>query len=992
MKSETIIEEYFNYHKKYAEIHGKDTTYVLMQKGKFYESYSTPELGPNLSHISKITNVTLSRTNKQIQKIDITNPNFLGFQTISLLKFVEILIEYYTVIIIDQVGQEILSNGKTREKREVTQIYTKGTFIENISIKNTKYIVSIFISEEKQKSGKILLCCGLSAIDLSTSYVYIHESYDESIDTNFALDEAYRFITSLCPSEILIYYRAIKTNLQEPKYDEEYIINYFELDKSICRFYTNIDDKYFKLVWQNELLKKAYPNVKTLIEPIEYLNLDNKIYIIVALTFLLDFIYDKNKSLLSNLSKPLFYLDNKHMILGNNAIYQLNIIDDKSNNNIKYKSLFHVVNNTSTGMGERYLKSMLISPIVSSEELNKTYDLTEELLKKKFWLIIEQYLDSIKDIERLERQISLLTLKPSYLILLMNSYETILNLIAAIFAHKKSVLLKTLLPSEKTIKKINKMIEDIKKTFDIIELEKYSTLEFKTSIFNSAIHEDLDNLKDDVEQGHVFMEILRDKLIEYINVKSNSKNKSINIKNNNRDGYYLVLTKVRAKILKDKLEKIEFIELNDTKFDKKIDKNILQFKDDGKFTKIYFLSLDKKTDDITSYIDQIETLNKKYYIEYLGYFFDKYNSVFKICNSFITKLDYLKSNAKLVSLYNYTRPNIIQKQYSYINAEQLRHPIVERIIDYDYVPHDIEIGHDDLKGMLIYGLNSSGKSVMMKSIGTSIILAQAGLFVPAKTFTFSPYTALYTRITGNDNIFKGLSSFALEMVELNSILKRANENTMVIGDEICRGTEHISGNAIVATTIIKLTKLLSTFIFATHLHEISTLEEITSLSNVKSYHLQVDYDVKTEKLIYNRILSPGSGEPIYGITVARHIIHDLNFIDTANNIKNKLLHKYNSLISNKSSKYNKDVYVHECHVCGKQDSISHISPLETHHINFQKNCTNGFVNDKSHIKQNQQSNLIVLCSKCHDKVHQGKIIINGYIMTSEGKNIVINKK
>ena len=164
-------------------------------------------------------------------------------------------------------------------------------------------------------------------------------------------------------------------------------------------------------------------------------------------------------------------------------------------------------------MGERYLKSMLISPIVSSEELNKTYDLTEELLKKKFWLIIEQYLDSIKDIERLERQISLLTLKPSYLILLMNSYETILNLIAAIFAHKKSVLLKTLLPSEKIIKKINKMIEDIKKTFDIMELEKYSTLEFKTSIFNSAIHEDLDNLKDNVEQGHAFMEILRDKLI-----------------------------------------------------------------------------------------------------------------------------------------------------------------------------------------------------------------------------------------------------------------------------------------------------------------------------------------------------------------------------------------------------------------------------------------------------------------------------------------------
>ena len=170
------------------------------------------------------------------------------------------------------------------------------------------------------------------------------------------------------------------------------------------------------------------------------------------------------------------------------------------------------------------------------------------------------------------------------------------------------------------------------------------------------------------------------------------------------------------------------------------------------------------------------------------------------------------------------------------------------------------------------------------------------------------------------------------------------------------------------------------------------MDEITSLPNVKSFHLKVDYDAKTDRLIYNRTLNEGSGEPIYGITVARHIIHDLDFIDCAIGIKNKLMKRYDSMITGKLSTYNKKVYVHECHVCGKQDSISHISPLETHHINFQKDCVNGFVKDKQHIKKNQESNLVVLCNECHDKIHNGKLIINGYVMTSKGKTIIMSNK
>lgn len=976
-----IIDEYFKYHTKYADQYGHEKTIILMQVGKFYEAYSTNEIGPDLLKISKEINVMRSQKNKQIAKIDTDNPYFLGFPTVSLIKFLELLVETYTVVVIDQMGTDPKSTKK-REMREVTGIYSKGTFIENIENKDTKFIVAVYITEEKQKSGKPLMCCGLSAVDLSTSKVFIHEAYSTSIDTNFALDEVARFITSLHPEELILYH-----NSKDKSFTKDDLISYLEIDKNKCRYIDTIDTKYSKITFQNELLKKAYPNDKSLIHPLEYLDLNDKIYATISLTLLLDFVYDKNKHLLDNLSKPICYLGSGHLTLGNNAIHQLNIITDKSDESTQYKSLFHVVNCTSTPMGERYLKSILVSPLIDQTELNKIYDMTDEMCYKKFWLSVETHLDTIKDLERLERKLGLLLLRPIELVMLVNSYESVCQVFKIISSQKKAPMLQTLLPKSKDIKKIQEMIDDVKKTFDFDELNKYAVLEFKTSIFNPKIHSDLDALRDSVDQGLTLMGQLKNTLVDMLDIGI-GKNKAIGIKNNNRDGYYLTLTTARAKILKSKLDKLKNITVNE----KEINTDILIFKDTGKTTKIYFKTLGQKADDISQFLEQLDDLTKKHYLEYLTYFYNKYLSLIDQCNQSITQIDYLKSCSKLVSLYNYVRPTISNKKYGSVDATGLRHPIVERIIDYDYVAHDIKIGHDGLKGMLIYGLNSSGKSVMMKSIGLSIIMAQSGLFVPAKSFTFSPYHSLYTRITGNDNIFKGLSSFALEMMELNSILKRADEKTLVIGDEVCRGTEHISGNALVATTIIKLSKALSTFIFATHLHEISTLDEITSLPNVKSFHLKVDYDAKTDRLIYNRTLNEGSGEPIYGITVARHIIHDLDFIDCAIGIKNKLMKRYDSMITGKLSSYNKKVYVHECHVCGKQDSISHISPLETHHINFQKDCVNGFVKDKQHIKKDQESNLVVLCTECHDKIHNGKLIINGYVMTSKGKTIIMSNK
>jgi DNA mismatch repair protein MutS len=401
--------------------------------------------------------------------------------------------------------------------------------------------------------------------------------------------------------------------------------------------------------------------------------------------------------------------------------------------------------------------------------------------------------------------------------------------------------------------------------------------------------------------------------------------------------------------------------------------------------------LKDKTSNINDINEQISNSIFDKYTELLNHIQSNYCTLFKSVTKIVTLIDYYTTISKVSRENNYCKPTIdSNNNTSYVNVKQIRHPIVERIIEHEYVPHDIHIGHD-LKGMLIYGLNSAGKSVLMKSIGISVIMAQAGFYVPATKFTYYPYKSLYTRITGNDNLFRGLSSFSLEMVELNSILKRADKSTLVIGDEVCRGTEHISGNALVASSLLKLSDVKSSFVFATHLHEMMNLEEIKMRENIKAYHLSVE--INNDVLVYDRILKEGSGERIYGILVAKNIIQDTEFINKALEIKNILLDldPEASSISKKKSKYNSKIIMDKCECCGKKNSYKTPTPLEVHHINFQKNCKDGFVIEKPHIKKNHISNLTVLCNKCHDDLHSGKFNIESYKNTSKGKKLMINK-
>jgi len=982
MHKKTIIEEYLDYHKKYIAKFGEQCTIVLMQVGSFYEAYSTLDEGPNLKKLEEITEATMTRRDTTVDTVDIKNPYMWGFPLVASSKFMTILIDHgYHIVIVDQV------TPPPHPKREVVAIHSPATYMESIYRPNSNFVVAITMEEIIQKNGQSLACIGMSAIDVSTGEVYVHESYSKIEDEKLSLDETLRFINGLSPKEIIIYKEKLN------KITDEYLKEYLNLEGKLFQF-REANKEHYKLIFQKRLLELVYPNFCGVIGIFDSLDLGRTNYARRCLVMLLSYVSDHYEDLIRGIMKPVFYLDGSHLVLGNDAINQLNIIENNVNQNEgagKIQNLMDVINKASTSMGVRYVKMKFVSPDTNPEIFTKTYDIAEIMMKNNFYQEIELLLSSVQDIERLERRLSLSTLHPSQMTDLINSYQKIIEIFSLIKNNNKLAGHIKTAPLRKSIKKLNAKLSEY---IDGNKAKLFNLNDIKENIFNVGIFPELDEMQQKIGLGHEAMMALLEKLDELV-TDHLSRGKLVQLKYNKVDGYYFKVTKKRYASLQKALSELKTLKLNgiggpNSNVEVKI--SDLTIKETTHDVKISAPFLKDQTTDMDGLIEKISSITYEKYIGFMKEIYDEFRSTLKETTKMITMIDYYHTIAKVAREYNYCRPIVkIKEKTGYVCAKELRHPIVERIIGHEYIPHDIEIG-TNLKGMLIYGLNSAGKSVLMKAIGIAVIMAQAGFFVPAKSFIFYPYKALYTRITGNDNLFRGLSSFSLEMVELNAILKRADNSTLVIGDEICRGTEHISGNALVATTLLRLSDLSATFVFATHLHEMIDLEEIKNRKNIRAFHLSVDIDSKTDKLIYDRTLKEGSGERIYGILVAKNIIKDVDFIKKALEIKNILLDNdpESAVVSTKKSRYNPNILMDRCDICGKKNTIAG-SSLETHHINHQKDCVDGFVKNKPHIQKNQIFNLMVCCQKCHDQIHSGKINPKGYQLTSNGRRMMFNE-
>ena len=297
---------------------------------------------------------------------------------------------------------------------------------------------------------------------------------------------------------------------------------------------------------------------------------------------------------------------------------------------------------------------------------------------------------------------------------------------------------------------------------------------------------------------------------------------------------------------------------------------------------------------------------------------ENYQENMEIITKFVELLDLVLCKEFIATKYHYCKPVIdLNVNKSFVQVHGLRHCIIEQLLqDEIYTTNDIELG-DSIDGILLYGTNAVGKTSFIRAIGIAVVMAQAGLFVPASSFHYKPYHYLFTRILGNDNIFKGLSTFAVEMSELRTILRLANENSLILGDELCSGTENMSAISIFVAGIQRLSNVCSSFIFATHLHEIVDYDEIVSLEKVVLKHMSVIYNREKEMLIYSRKLEDGPGNSMYGLEVCKSLSLPDTFLEEAYAIRQKYNPVDNSLLSLKTSHFNARKIMGFCEKCGE---------------------------------------------------------------------------
>ncbi|MDA9673910.1 hypothetical protein N9T73_00235 [bacterium] len=972
-------QQYLDLQKKYSKQYGKKTI-VIMEIGSFYEMYGIEEDGGILKEIAELLNIALTKRDKKVKEVNTKNPYLVGFTAISISKYLRVLLNHnYTVVRVDQVTQP------PNPKRKVTKIYSPSTAIDEYELNDTNYMMCLFIESFDNEK----MCIGISLLDVTTGNSILYEIYDSKnkTDKHLALQEAYRIIHTFHPKEIIIY--AEKCSLTKDN-----IINYLEIDSKIYYFYDNFNHTYKKLSYQNEFLSKIFQNTG-LITPIEYLDLERYEYIRISYLLLLQFAYEHDSTIINNINKPVIYEKQHHLILSNNSIQQLNLVNyEQKESSIKYNSLFQIINQCNTIIGKRYLRTLILNPILNIEELTHKYNQIDEMRKDKIYLKYSAQLKHICDLERIQRKLSLCLLHPFEFVTLDASYERVCSIID-LWKNNHTI--------KYDINEINELMKYYKNIFDIDEMHKYSLKDLHCSFFNKGHYPEIDKLQEEMNTNLTALESYAKYLSDFID----KEGKCAKLEKTDKEGYYIFITNKRFELLKKKCKDNLFktssqpsthsetsthsrtsnnqpsTNTQSFEFDK------LKIKKLNNNVKLTCPVISAISNQIMKGKEHMRILMKEAYNETCQKIYEKFSDLMKKITNAVGNIDVIVSNAKCADLYNYTRPNIMNSSKSYIKAKQLRHPITERISsDTEYVPNDIELGIDEKDGMIITGLNGVGKSVLIKMVATSIIMAQSGMFVPATEFEYAPYNHIISRIGNTDNILKGQSTFVKEMMELSTILKRSNENTLIIADELCSGSEYMSAQAILASTIITLAKYKSSFMFTTHLHGIMKIEEVQNIKNIDFFYLDVTFDSEKDILIYHRKLQKGCSDTLYGIEVSKYIIHDTEFIAMANNIRSKLTNTSTQILAQKSSKYNTDVFMDKCKIC---DSIDN---LDTHHIEFQCNANDiGFINHKH---KNVKSNLVVLCKNCHIKTHNDEIIINGWMeSTDKGKYLdyeIVKKK
>ncbi len=1036
----TIVEEYLSYTKKWKAEYGEKTL-VLMQVGSFFEVYALIDtngkmVGSNIQEFASINDMVIS---KKSQCVGNQQVMMAGFGIAQTEKYFRKLQEAgYTIVIYTQDAQT------KNTTRSLSEIISPGTYFTHDSPELSNNITCIWL--HKSNSTKIMksqMTIGVSNIDVFTGKTSVSQFSKDYYHNPSTYDDLERYISVYKPNEcIIISNLSIEQINDVIEYASIKCITIHKLvintktdatenDNSANQRHKQTLQNAEKQIYQREIIKRFFPNITD----DTFQSFTNHCIAIQSLSFLLDFSYQHNPNLVRHLSEPIFENHTDKLILANHSLKQLNMIDD-SRHQGRLSSVYSLLNNCVTNMGRRSFIQTIHNPTTVVERLNASYDITEHLLNTNTWMFYRENMTGLKDMEKFNRKLVYKKITPKDLSLLVNDLLNIQSIYREIKKDKKiEKYLDMMLLSKMDVKYNNKNIEEIcqmiidhiKSTFslekciiiDDMSVENLTTMDYETISF---IHPNLSNkidkcMKDTIDSREKWdaIQTTFSGMISGLE-KKGATTSATYVKSHEtpKSPPMMIGTKRRMILLQSQIKKngekmaiTYFSNLTKKKeiFELSLDK--LEYQDYGAAKKDMSVS----SSQLKEFANEIQFSKDKWVNEISLFYstfmddFISYKNTIEYIQQYISEVDIICCKCYIANKYNYCKPVIdTNVKKSFFSCTGIRHPLIEHLQTSElYVTNDLTMSyenneHDNIQnsvkgaeecvsthhsGILLYGTNAVGKTSFIKSIGIAVIMAQAGLYVPCSSFTYFPYQSIFTRILGDDNIFKGLSTFAVEMSELRTIFELSNENSLVLGDELCSGTESHSALSIFTAGLEILHKKKCTFLFATHFHEIIAYEEIKNLDKLKMMHMAVTYIPEKGILVYDRKLREGSGDSMYGLEVCKSLNLPLSFLQRAHDLRMKYNPETSSILKEKKSHFNQKKIMGLCEVCNENISS------EVHHLSHQKNASvkNNYINT---FHKNHPANLVSICERCHKSFHNDESNTEHRIKkTTEGKMIIL---
>ena len=690
-------------------------------------------------------------------------------------------------------------------KRGVIRVVTPGTLVDSNMLEERKNNYIMSI----YKTG---IYYGISICDISTGEFYSAEIKD-NYNFPMLLDEIARYT----PSELVV--NSMMSDCKE------------EMDKIKERFeniyVTKFNDKFFTSELNNiDLRFNIVDNNGRKKEDIF-----EKKLAVSSINALIEYIEETQKTSLDHINKITVYQISKYMALDINARRNLEITE-KMRDKSKKGTLLWVLDKTSTSMGGRLLRRWLSDPLVDVKEINKRLDAVEEL-KNDIILrgdVIEN-LKKVYDIERLTGKMAYGNANARDMITLKNSLFKLPE-VKKILANCKSDLLKELYENLDELQDIYSLIEKA-----IVDDPPMTITDGE--IIKLGYDTEIDKLKTAQTEGKNWL----------IKLEADEKEKT-GIKNlkvgfNKVFGYYLEVTKSNLNLVPERYIRKQTLtgaERYITEELKNLENQILGAEE--KVVNLEYEAFTNIRQEIAKNVVRLQTTSEV-----------------------VSTLDVLASFAEVAEDMNYCKPDV--NNFGIIDIKNGRHPVIEKILGTgSFVENDTHLDKDENRLAIITGPNMAGKSTYMRQVALITLMAQVGSFVPAEQATIGVVDKIFTRVGASDDLSMGQSTFMVEMMEVASILKEATPNSLVILDEIGRGTSTYDGLSIawaVAEYIADKEKCGAKTLFATHYHELTALEE--KIEGVKNYSIAVKE--KGEDIIFLRKIISGGTDESYGIHVAK---------------------------------------------------------------------------------------------------------------------------